>query len=205
MAKRWHIVQLYLIYPYVFYHGIFETQDGPIESHGPLTRYVKLWVSHAQGIPRRFSPPTASKETAGKRSRHASRHVRHARAVMHVGIANPRWRGKRSQHSRRMRNQQFYVSGKRPIANMTHWVSLANCEESCVVLLIFTRRFCISRSGFLVYHISTLMNGIKSISNVIGMRQQNQELWSVWKWALWLTQQVNFRDRSNPCLQANDW
>ena len=26
--------------------------------------------------------------TAGKRSRHASRHVRHARAVMHVGIAN---------------------------------------------------------------------------------------------------------------------
>ena len=28
--------------------------------------------------------------TAGKRSRHASRHVRHARAVMHAGIAN--WR-----------------------------------------------------------------------------------------------------------------
>ena len=26
--------------------------------------------------------------TAGKRSRHASRHVRHARAVMHTGIAN---------------------------------------------------------------------------------------------------------------------
>ena len=35
-----------------------------------------------------------------------------ARAVMHVGIANPRWRGK---HSRRMRNPNFYVSGKRPI------------------------------------------------------------------------------------------
>ena len=34
---------------------------------------------------------------------------------MHVGIANPRWRGKRSRHSRRMRNPQFYVSGKRPI------------------------------------------------------------------------------------------
>ena len=26
--------------------------------------------------------------TAGERSRHASRHVRHARAVMHAGIAN---------------------------------------------------------------------------------------------------------------------
>ena len=34
---------------------------------------------------------------------------------MHVGIANPRWRGKRSRHSRRMRNPQFYVSGKRPM------------------------------------------------------------------------------------------
>ena len=75
-----------------------------------------------------FSPPPTSKETASERSRHASRHVRHARAVMHVGIANPRWRGKRSWHSRRMRNPQFYVSGKRPfrslkfnIANETSW------------------------------------------------------------------------------------
>ena len=33
---------------------------------------------------------------------------------MHVGIANPRWWGKRSRHSRRMRNPQFYVSGKSP-------------------------------------------------------------------------------------------
>ena len=44
---------------------------------------------------------------------HASRHVRHARAVMHVGIANPRCRGKRS---RRTRNPHFYASGKRPMA-----------------------------------------------------------------------------------------
>ena len=37
---------------------------------------------------------------------------------MHVGIANPRWRGKRSRHSRCMRNPQLCVSGKRPIARM---------------------------------------------------------------------------------------
>ena len=36
----------------------------------------------------RFSPPPISKETASYRSRHASRHVRQARAVMHVGIDN---------------------------------------------------------------------------------------------------------------------
>ena len=46
---------------------------------------------------------------------HASRHVRHARAVMHVAIANPRWRGKVRGHSRRMRKPQFYASGKRPM------------------------------------------------------------------------------------------
>ena len=39
---------------------------------------------------------------------------------MHFGIANPRWRGKRSRHSRRMRNPQFYISGKRPMGN---WVT----------------------------------------------------------------------------------
>ena len=39
--------------------------------------------------------------------------VRHALALMHVGIAYPRWRGKRSRHPRFMRNPQFEVSGKR--------------------------------------------------------------------------------------------
>ena len=34
---------------------------------------------------------------------------------MHVGIAKPLWRGKRSRHYRRMRNPQFCVSGKRPM------------------------------------------------------------------------------------------
>ena len=79
--------------------------------HGPLTRYVKLRIAHAPGMPATFSPPSTSKESASKRSRH----MRHARAVMHVGIANPRWRGNGSRHSRRMRNPQFYVSGKRPM------------------------------------------------------------------------------------------
>ena len=39
-------------------------------------------------MPGTFSPSPTSKETASKQSRHASRHVRHARALMHVGIAN---------------------------------------------------------------------------------------------------------------------
>ena len=39
--------------------------------------------------------------------------------VMHVAISNPRWRGKRCRNSRRMRNPQFYASGKGPIGYKT--------------------------------------------------------------------------------------
>ena len=63
--------------------------------------------------------------TAGKQSRHASRHVLGARAVMHAGIAVSfefGGGGKRSRHSRRMRNPQFYVSGKGP---MLQWINHA--------------------------------------------------------------------------------
>ena len=52
-----------------------------------------------------------------------------ARAVMHVGIANPWWRGKRSRHSRRMRNPQFYVSGKRSIGRFVGtWHDVISAE-----------------------------------------------------------------------------
>ena len=37
---------------------------------------------------------------------------------MLVGIVNLRWRGKRSRHSWRMRNPQFYVSAKRPMVDI---------------------------------------------------------------------------------------
>ena len=55
---------------------------------------------------------------------------RHARAVMHVGIANLRWRGKRSRHSRPMRNPQFYVSGKRPIAKYYLYVTITTVDAA---------------------------------------------------------------------------
>ena len=89
--------------------------------HGPLISYVKSWVAHTPGMPGTFSPPPTSKETSNYRSRHASRHVSDARAVMHIGIVNPRWRGKRSRHSRRMRNSRFFVSGKRSMLIAFRW------------------------------------------------------------------------------------
>ena len=76
---------------------------------------VKLRGAHVPGMLATFSPPPTLKKTASKHSRYTSRHVRLARTVMHVGIAYPRWRGKHSRHSPRMRNPQIYVSGKRPM------------------------------------------------------------------------------------------
>ena len=85
----------------------------------------------------RFSLSPTSKETARKLSRHVSQHVCRARAERHVGITNLRWRGKRSRHFRRMRNPQFYVSGKRPIDDISalylellrrHWYNSCTIE-----------------------------------------------------------------------------
>ena len=83
--------------------------------HGPLDIYVKLWVAHAPGMPGTFSPLL----------RVSNPDMHHGTCVTHVpwcmsgsltcGFLWSRWRGKLSRHSRRMRNPQFCVSGKRTI------------------------------------------------------------------------------------------
>ena len=51
-------------------------------SHGTVTRYAKLRVAHAPGMPGTFP------RHCGLAIPHASLHVRHARAVMHAKFAN---------------------------------------------------------------------------------------------------------------------
>ena len=85
---------------------------------GPLTRNVKLRVAHAPWMPGTFSPPL----------RVSVPDMHHGTWVTHVpwcmpgslttGFLGSQWRGKRSRHSRRMRNPQFYLSGKRPITKL---------------------------------------------------------------------------------------
>ena len=82
---------IHLCFHLVYSHIHFAAAAAEPVVHGPLTRYVRLPV--APGIPGTLSTPSTSKETASKRSRHASRHVRDARAMMHVGITSLRWRG----------------------------------------------------------------------------------------------------------------
>ena len=83
--------------------------------HVPLTRFVKLRVAHAPGMPGTFSPPPWVSDL----------YMHHGTCVMHVPWCMPvslysgflwsQWRGKRSRHSRHMLNPHFYVSGKRPM------------------------------------------------------------------------------------------
>ena len=94
--------------------------------HGPLARYVKLWVANAPGMSGTFSlPPRVS-----------DLDMHHGTCITHmpwcmpgsltVGFFWSRFRGKHSRHSRRMCNPQFYLSGKRPILygygpSLTQW------------------------------------------------------------------------------------
>ena len=89
--------------------------DARSTTNGPLDRYVKLRVTHALGMPGMFSlSPRVSDPD-----------MHHGTCGMHLPWCIPgsltcgflwSWRrGKRSRHSRCMRNPQFYISGKRHI------------------------------------------------------------------------------------------
>ena len=129
--------------------------------HEPLARYAKLRVAHALGMPGTFSPPP----------RVSDPDIHHDTYVTHVPRCMPRlltsaflwsrWRGNRfwnSQHSRRMRNSQFYESGKRPIRNTREIfiviyisVTQANAFENLRKLMaILSWPLCVNCDGSLV-------------------------------------------------------
>ena len=95
--------------------------------HGPLAQYVTLRVAHASRMLETFfSRPWISDPD-----------MHHGTCVTHVswcmlgllisGFLWCRWQGKHFLHSRRMRNPQFYVSGKRSIVAT---IILLKCKES---------------------------------------------------------------------------
>ena len=123
-------VEKHLMWKWIYGEGIrngfFSLHAGSSRLHGPLTRYVILRVAHAPGMLGTFSLTANSKgKPLVKRSRHASRHVRHARAVMHVWIACPRWWGKRYRHSRCMRTCNFLYLARGP------WVYISDKSLYC--------------------------------------------------------------------------
>ena len=110
---------------------------------GPLNRYEKKGGLRMRREYRERLPPPAQVSDP---------HVHHGTCVTHVPWCMPgsllsgfllnRWRGKRSRHSRRMRNPQFYVSGKRLMHKIVrsttiHTKAPTACIYSWVYLLIF--------------------------------------------------------------------
>ena len=93
-----------------------------IWTNGPLARYVKLRVRMRRECRERFprhrrwAIPTCITARASRTCRDACRD-RQLAVSFEIGGG-----GKRSRHSRRMRNLQFYVSGKRPmvVSLLTH-------------------------------------------------------------------------------------
>ena len=83
--------------------------------HGPLARYVKYGVAHAPGMLGTLSPPPRVSDPDMHHGTCVTLVPWCMRGSLTSGVLWSRWQGKRSQHSRCMRNAQFYVSGKRPM------------------------------------------------------------------------------------------
>ena len=95
---------------------------------------------------------------------------------MHVGIANPWRRGKRSRHSRRMRNPQFYVSDKRAMKifllepqRLYFIIYINTALSNCFITDIFHTCFFIHFvSGMFIgksLHFTSLLDGCLLCSN----------------------------------------
>ena len=97
--------------------------------HGPLTRCAKLRFAHALGMPGTFSPPPT---LVSDPDMHQGTCVTHVSWCMPESLTSgflwSRWRGKRSRHSRRMRNPQFCVFDKRPMRGYQD-NSASNCYQ----------------------------------------------------------------------------
>ena len=134
--------------------------------HGPLTRYAKLRDAHAPGMLGTFSPPP----------RVSDPDMHHGTCVTHVlwcmpgsltsGFLWSRCEGKRSRHSRRMRNPQFCVSGKRPIVSQ---VCLQWWEFVCVRWIGIPN---LTKVGACVKHIQTV--GVTTFSAHINTLRSRQ-------------------------------
>ena len=103
-----------------------------------------------------------------------------ARAVTHMPGCMPgslthgflwrRWRGKRSRHSRRMRNPQFYISGKRPILHAIPWNQRPCCDDTWCMVVTNVAEIDIWGVDYLVKYMlkSTLINNDFPIWLLIG-------------------------------------
>ena len=95
--------------------------------NGPLTRFVKLWATHAPGMPGTFSPPP----------RFGDPDMHQGTCVMHVPWCMPgtltsdflwsQWRGKRSRHCRACATYSFAYLVRGPCVLRCHFKFILWC------------------------------------------------------------------------------
>ena len=116
---------------------------------GPLTRNAKLRFAHALGIPGTFFPPLGVSDP----DMHFDTCVTHVPWCMPGSLTSgflwSRLRGKRSRHSRCMRNPQFCLSGKRPVG-ICHGSQNKLRSPCCVAGYCFTPHFHLKLHAFRV-------------------------------------------------------
>ena len=121
-AYQWFIIELY-IHIYNIYNPFIEawtkrpticklylqmrfTDICSFLFHGPLIRYVKLWVAHAPGMPETFSPPPRVSDP----DIHQGTCVTRVPWCIHGSLASgflwSQWRGKRPRYFRRVQTQR---------------------------------------------------------------------------------------------------
>ena len=112
--QRQHMAPLFMTRLALLKLPVF-SETPTFTRHGPLTRYVELRVAHALGMPRTFLPQPLFSDP----DMHRGTCVTHVPWCILWSLTSGflwcRWRGKRSRYSRRMRNPQFCISGKRPM------------------------------------------------------------------------------------------
>ena len=87
-SQEWYVILISLLYVMFSWNWILmplRKMACIIDAMGPLPNTSNCGCACAG------NPGNVFSATAGKQSRHASRHVRDARAMMHAGIANSRF------------------------------------------------------------------------------------------------------------------
>ena len=138
--------------------------------NGPLTRYAELRVAHAPGMPGTFSPlPRVSDPD-----------MHHGTCVTHVPWCMPgsltsgflwsQWRGKRSRHSRRMRNPQFSYLVRGPYRSILYL------------------NYAMVHMGTLFLLAPVLLTTQKLRDSLIYHKGKKQKYWRYFQLATWYTQ-----------------
>ena len=125
-------------------------------------------VAHAPVMPGTFSPPPRVSDPDMHHGTCATRVPWCMPGSLTSGILLSRWQGKHSLHSRRMRNPQFYASGKRPIRhlnidsspNLAKYWSCRMCVWHSSTSLLFYRRWGLKR---LFFEMAVINSGVDKV------------------------------------------